>query len=108
MGAIGSVEHALMLLPDDLGLAEMDLGRGVQAACPSGGARSCSRRRITVSKRMRAKLKALNAEVRCRRHERIPVHGRWLSSVVRGHVAYHAVPGNSQAVQAFRGQVTRH
>src|ERR1019366_6210734 len=34
--------------------------------------------------------------------------GRWLASVVRGHMAYYAVPGNTQAVAAFRDQVTRH
>ena len=34
------------------------------------------------------KLKALNAEVKRRRHERIPVQGRGLSSVVCDHVAY--------------------
>src|ERR1039457_4603085 len=36
------------------------------------------------------------------------VMGRWLASVVRGHMAYYAVPGNTQAVAAFRDQVTRH
>src|SRR5262249_13845854 len=34
------------------------------------------------------------------------VQGRWLASVVRGHVNYYAVPGNSQAVAAFRTQLT--
>jgi RNA-directed DNA polymerase len=28
--------------------------------------------------------------------------------VVQGHLAYYAVPGNSDAVKAFRHQVTRH
>ena len=32
----------------------------------------------------------------------------WLASVVRGHMAYYAVPGNIHAVAAFRDQVTRH
>jgi RNA-directed DNA polymerase len=27
---------------------------------------------------------------------------------VRGHLAYYAVPGNSQAIRAFRTQVARH
>ena len=81
---------------------------GLTHICASGRNGGFWVKRITVSKRMRAKLKALNAEIKRRRHEPIPVQGRWLGSVVRGHVAYYAVPGNSQAVQAFRDQVTRH
>ena len=41
-------------------------------------------------------------------HQPIPVQGRWLASVVRGHMAYYAVPGNRAAVSAFRTQLTRH
>ena len=41
-------------------------------------------------------------------HQPIPEQGRWLASVVRGHMAYYAVPGNYEAVAAFRDQVTRH
>ena len=41
-------------------------------------------------------------------HLPIPEQGRWLASVVRGHMAYYAVPGNVQAVAAFRDEVTRH
>jgi hypothetical protein len=36
------------------------------------------------------------------------VQGRWLASVVRGHQAYYAVPGNTDAINGFREQVTRH
>jgi RNA-directed DNA polymerase len=64
-------------------------------------------RRKTVTKRMRAKLKALNVELKRRRHEPIPVQGQWLGSVVRGHLAYYAVPGNTDAVATFRTQVSR-
>jgi RNA-directed DNA polymerase len=63
-------------------------------------------RRKTITQRMRAKLKALNVELKRRRHEPIPVQGRWLGSVVRGHLAYYAVPGNTDAVAAFRTEVT--
>ena len=42
--------------------------------------------------RMRAKLKALKAELRRRMHEPIPEQGKWLAQVVRGYFAYHAVP----------------
>jgi hypothetical protein len=43
-----------------------------------------------------------------RRHHPIPEQGQWLASVVRGHLAYYAVPGNADVVAAFRTQVTRH
>jgi RNA-directed DNA polymerase len=65
-------------------------------------------RRKTDSKRMRAKLKTAKAEIRQRQHLPIPDQGKWLASVVRGHQAYYAVPGNNDAVNAFRTQVTRH
>ena len=64
-------------------------------------------RRITNSNRMRAKLKAVSDQLKQRRHQPIPVQGRWLASVVRGHMAYYAVPGNIEAVAAFRTQATR-
>ena len=65
-------------------------------------------RRITVSKRMRAKLAEVKDQLRQRMHQPVPEQGRWLGSVVRGHCAYYAVPGNRKAVAAFRTQVTRH
>jgi len=65
-------------------------------------------RRITISTRMRAKLKQVKDQLMRRRHWPIPEQGRWLASVVRGHSAYYAVPGNSDAVAAFRNQVLRH
>jgi RNA-directed DNA polymerase len=64
-------------------------------------------RRITVSKRLRAKLKEVTSLLRRRRYLPIPEQGRWLASVVRGHMAYYAVPGNASAVNAFRTQLTR-
>ena len=45
-------------------------------------------KRITDSKRMRAKLRALKGEIKQRRHLPIPEQGRWLSSVLRGHYNY--------------------
>ena len=65
-------------------------------------------KRITISKRMRAKLKAVNDQLRRRMHQPIPEQGRWLASVVGGHMAYYAVPGNYEAVVAFCDQVTRY
>ena len=65
-------------------------------------------KRITISKRMRAKLHEVRDQLHRGRHLPIPEQGRWLASVVRGHLNYYAVPGNIQAVRAFRDQVIRH
>ena len=65
-------------------------------------------KRKTISKRMVAKLREVKASLMARRHLPIPEQGRWLASVVRGHLAYYAVPGNIDAVTAFRTQATRH
>lgn len=65
-------------------------------------------KRITVGARMQAKLREIRIELRRRRHHPIPDQGKWLGSVVRGHMAYYAVPGNSDAMIAFHDQATRH
>src|SRR5262245_31894655 len=64
-------------------------------------------KRKTIAKRMRTKLREVKAELMRRLHLPIPVVGRWLGSVVRGHLAYYAVPGNSEAVHEFSQQVKR-
>jgi RNA-directed DNA polymerase len=53
--------------------------------------------RLTDKKRMRAKRRSVKAELRRRMHLPIPQQGAWLRSVLRGHFAYYAVPGNSDA-----------
>lgn len=65
-------------------------------------------RRITISERMRAKLRQVNDQLKRRRHQPIPEQGQWLASVVRGHRAYYAVPGNTEAIKAFRAQAIKH
>jgi hypothetical protein len=65
-------------------------------------------RRITISKRMRAKLHEVNDQLKLRWHQPIPVQGQWLRSVLQGHAAYYAVPGNTDAVSAFRYHMTQH
>jgi hypothetical protein len=57
---------------------------------------------------MRAKLREVKDQLMARRHQPIPEQGRWLASVVRGHLAYYAVPGNSDAVSGFHHWVTWH
>ena len=64
--------------------------------------------RTTDKKKMTAKLKTVKAELMRRRHLPVPEQGKWLASVVRGHEAYYAVPGNSKAVKAFRRHAVRH
>jgi group II intron reverse transcriptase/maturase len=64
--------------------------------------------RITDKKKMAAKLKSVRADVMRRRHLPVPEQGRWLASVIRGHEAYYAVPGNLRAVQAFRYRIIRY
>jgi RNA-directed DNA polymerase len=65
-------------------------------------------RRKTDTKRLRAKLKQAKAEITRRQHRPVPDQGRWLASVLRGHQAYYGVPGNYDAVHAFRTQLTWH
>lgn len=47
-------------------------------------------------------------QLKRRRNLPVPEQGRWLASVLRGHNAYYAVPGNFRAISTFRTQVTRH
>jgi RNA-directed DNA polymerase len=63
--------------------------------------------RLTKSTRMRAKLREVKEELRRRRHDSIHETGKWLASVVRGHVKYYGVPTNSDRIRAFRREVTR-
>ena len=65
-------------------------------------------KRITDSKRLQAKLRALKDELLRRRHQPIPVQGRWLASVLRGHANYYGVPDNGEALIAFRYYATEH
>ena len=62
--------------------------------------------RHTDKKRMLATLQALKPVLARRRHDPIPEQGRWLASVVRGYIAYYAVPTH-RAVARFRSDVIR-
>jgi RNA-directed DNA polymerase len=64
-------------------------------------------RRKTIAKRLRAKVKEVKEEIVRRRHEPVPELGKWLRSVVQGHLNYYAVPGNKQSIDAFRSEVMR-
>src|SRR5258708_16081154 len=53
---------------------------------------------------MRTKVKEVKDQLMRMMHLPIREVGRWLGSVVRGHLAYFAVPGNLDAIKAFRDQ----
>ena len=63
--------------------------------------------RKTVAKRLRAKIKEVKGQLLERRHDPVPEQGKWLRSVVQGHLNYFAVPGNRYRTDVFRTQVIR-
>ena len=63
--------------------------------------------RQTMRKRLQAKLNEVKIELRKRLHDPVPEVGKWLRSVVGGHVNYYGVPGNQQAMALFRFSVGR-
>jgi hypothetical protein len=80
---------------------------GFTHICGKGKNESFWLRRQTIKKRLRAKLKQVKDQLRRRRHWPVPEQGRWLRSVVQGHLNYYAVPGNSRAIGAFHRQLGR-
>ena len=63
--------------------------------------------RKTAKKRLRASLARVKAALRSRMHDPIPEVGEWLRRVVLGYYQYHAIPGNWDALNTFRREVTR-
>jgi group II intron reverse transcriptase/maturase len=57
--------------------------------------------RQTIRQRVQAKLSEVKAELRRRLHAPIPEVGRWLRSVVEGHLRYYGVPMNRPALSTF-------
>ena len=62
-------------------------------------------KRQSATKRMRAKLGAIKAQLVRFMHFPVAAVGKWLRSVVQGWFNYHAVPGNSPCLDQFRTQV---
>jgi RNA-directed DNA polymerase len=58
--------------------------------------------RKTMRKRLQAKLRELKLELRRRLHAPIPEVGKWLRSVLVGHMRYYGVPMNTPALSRFR------
>ena len=64
-------------------------------------------RRITIGRRMAAKLRGIRSQLRRRMHGAIRNTAEWLQRVVRGYFQYHAIPGNQARLRAFRAEVLR-
>jgi RNA-directed DNA polymerase len=64
-------------------------------------------RRKTVRKRMVAKLRLIQAELRYRMHEPVAAVGEWVRKVVSGYYRYHAVPGNLNQLRVFGQRLRR-
>src|SRR6185312_9905283 len=61
--------------------------------------------RTPVRKRTRAKLKEIKEQLRATRHDGVEAQGQWLAKVLRGWLAYYAVPMSGPAITAFRHRV---
>jgi len=62
--------------------------------------------RLSIAKRIRAKLKELKRRLRKRLHWPIPAVGKWLRSVLLGHYRYYGVPGNIDRLSTFKYHVS--
>ena len=62
-------------------------------------------KRMTIRKRLRAKLQEIKQQLRARMHDATPDTGKWLRAVVQGHFNYYAVPGNLDSLGMFRERV---
>jgi len=58
-------------------------------------------RRMTMKRKMRAKLAELKVELRRRMHHPVREQATYLQSVLRGHFQYYGVPNNAPRMQAF-------
>jgi group II intron reverse transcriptase/maturase len=64
-------------------------------------------KRKSIAKRLRAKLQDIKVQLQRCMHRPVTEVGKWLRSVVRGWMNYHAVPGNIRSLDQFRTQVAR-
>jgi RNA-directed DNA polymerase len=58
--------------------------------------------RKPMAKRMRTKLREIKEQLMATRHDGIDRQGKWLAQVLRGWMAYYAVPMSGSAISAFR------
>jgi len=64
-------------------------------------------KRKSISKRLRRKVKEVGEKLNRMRHAPVPDQGKWLRSVIQGFFNHHAVPGNRDAIDAFRTLLAR-
>jgi RNA-directed DNA polymerase len=63
--------------------------------------------RLTIKKRLRAKVAEIKTELRRRMHAPIKTTGQWLTTVLTGHYRYYGVPGNFRPMTQFRYRIVR-
>jgi RNA-directed DNA polymerase len=78
---------------------------GFTHACSTTRRGQFAVRRLTMKKKMRAKLAELKVELRRRMHHPVPDQGAYLRSVLVGHYRYYGVPNNAPRMQAFKRAV---
>src|ERR1700688_1247776 len=61
--------------------------------------------RKTIKKRMLRQLQAVKMELRKRMHDPIAKTGAWLTQMLKGHLNYYAVPGNSPSLWWYLNEV---
>jgi len=66
-----------------------------------------SLRRLSIAKKLTAKLKIIRQQVLRNRHRDVYVQGEILKRIVQGYFNYHAVPGNQKAMNLFRTEIGR-
>jgi group II intron reverse transcriptase/maturase len=81
---------------------------GFTHICGKSRAGQYQLQRRTARKRMTRKLGEIKVELRKRMHQKIPVVGKWLAAVVRGHLQYYGVPLNFRAISTFHHEVVRY
>ena len=59
-------------------------------------------KRKSISKRLRRKVKEVGEKLNKMKHAPVPDQGKLLRSVIQGFFNHHAVPGNRDALDAFR------
>ena len=64
-------------------------------------------KRKSISKRLRRKVKEVGEKLNRMRHAPVPEQGKWLRRVIQGFYNHHAVPGNRDALDAFRTLLAR-
>jgi hypothetical protein len=65
-------------------------------------------KRVTVRKRMEAKLQSVKQNRRTRMQDAVAVTGRWLGQVLNGYHQDTAIPGNLAALKRFRERTRQH